>query len=242
MHCLNRPDVLDDRVKGPHRALPAAHGRTGPRTSGLPRGASHTAVCSDLLDVHAGPVFASSGRSPLGGRRGSTASMTHRRCAVAGPPPADALLFAARRLRADPAGIVFAAMTTASNSRRPASRTCCSRASMTLSVAQILDRYAPGLAAAVRQRLLIEAAGKSTRAGRLTRGLSTSELRGGAPLPVVIPLPTRLVSTPVIAGDSAGGHPALLVVSGVMRMCKSHITRPCLAYGWKNPRGRSSCV
>ena len=83
-----------------------------------------------------------------------------------------------------------------------------------LSVAQILDRYAPGLAAAVRERLLFEAAGNSLALVELTGGLSTSQLRGGAPLPVVIPLPTRLVSTPVTAGDTAGGHPALLVVWG----------------------------
>jgi hypothetical protein len=95
--------------KVPHRALPAADGRTGPRTSGLPRGGfAHRGLFGSARRARrSGFRFSgsiSSRRAPRIDRFYASSTMRSDWTA-----PADALLVAARRLNADPVGIVFAA-------------------------------------------------------------------------------------------------------------------------------------
>src|SRR6516165_6434120 len=108
-------------------------------------------------------------------------------------PSAEALVFTARRLRAEPMGILFAAregeearfeaaglpeLGLAGLADQPAAEVLASRA----------RRAAPG----VQDRLLTEAAGNPLALLELAGGLSDEQLQGLVPLPEAIPLTPRL--------------------------------------------------
>jgi len=108
-------------------------------------------------------------------------------------PSAEALVFTARRLRAEPMAILFAAregeearfeaaglpeLALAGLAEQPAAEVLASRA----------RRAAPG----VRDRLLAEAAGNPLALLELAGGLSEEQLAGLVPLPTAVPLTPRL--------------------------------------------------
>ncbi len=106
---------------------------------------------------------------------------------------ADALMFVARRLQADPVGIVFAARDEGAQGFEAAGvAELLLMALDVASAAQILERSAPGLGGTVRARLLAEAAGNPLALAELPVGLSAEQLGGRAPLPFRIPLSSRL--------------------------------------------------
>jgi len=129
---------------------------------------------------------------------------------VAEPPSADALLFAARRLRADPVGIVFAAMTTGQQCEAAGIPDTLPRASMPCPSPTFSIGMHQELAAAMRETLLFEAAGSPLVAGRARRGLEhVSAARWCA---AVARDSVADASRPHTneCGDSARGHLALL--------------------------------
>ena len=106
-------------------------------------------------------------------------------------PSAGALVFTARRLRAERVAIVFAA-------REGELRQFQDLPEMPLgrlpgpAAGQLLDHAAPGLAPAVRHRLLADASGNPLALLELPGDLTTAQLGGRAPLPEAIPLTPRL--------------------------------------------------
>src|SRR6516162_8589088 len=142
-------------------------------------------------------------------------------------PSAEALVFAARRLRAERLGIVFAAregdaarfeaagvpeLAVAGLADQPAAEVLASRA----------RRAVPG----VRDRLLSEAAGNPLALLELPGGLSEEQLAGLVPLPAAVPLTPRLegvfrqrigqlpqtaqAALLIAAADNTGDAPAVL--------------------------------
>lgn len=107
------------------------------------------------------------------------------------PPSADALLFAARRLRADPVAVLFAARDGTTYLRAPGLDTLQVAALDRNSSVALLDAHAHGIAGPTRARILAEASGNPLAIIELTAALTAQTTRGGAawtlpvgPLPV----------------------------------------------------------
>jgi hypothetical protein len=106
-------------------------------------------------------------------------------------PSAGALVFTARRLRAERVAIMFAA-------REGELRQFQDLPEMSLgslpgpAAGQLLDRAAPGIAPTVRNRLLADANGNPLALLELPGELTTAQLGGRAALPEAIPLTPRL--------------------------------------------------
>ena len=108
-------------------------------------------------------------------------------------PSADALVFTARRLRADRLAILFAARHGEAHRFEAAGMPELVLAGVDdRSAAQILNASAHEAAPGVRARLLAEAAGNPLALLELPAGLSSGQLHGFQPLPEVIPLTPRL--------------------------------------------------
>jgi DNA-binding CsgD family transcriptional regulator len=108
-------------------------------------------------------------------------------------PSADALVFAARRLGADPVAMVFGARE--GEPRRfdaPGLPGLLVRGLDHASGAALLDSHAGEASPAVRERLLAEAHGNPLALIELPAGLTYPQLSGTAPLPDAIPLTPRL--------------------------------------------------
>jgi DNA-binding CsgD family transcriptional regulator len=106
------------------------------------------------------------------------------------PPSADALLFAARRLRADPVALVFAARDGAPYFRAPGVDSMRLDALDRESSLALLNVHARGIAAPTRARILVEASGNPLAIIELTAALTARSGTGrtGWTLPVG-PLP-----------------------------------------------------
>jgi DNA-binding CsgD family transcriptional regulator len=108
-------------------------------------------------------------------------------------PSAEALVFAARRLRAEPVAILFAARE---GDERQFEAVGLAEVALTgvdeRSAETLLSDAVAGLTPAVRSRLLTEAAGNPLALVELPRGLSDAQLDGREPLPGAIPLTPRL--------------------------------------------------
>ncbi len=108
-------------------------------------------------------------------------------------PTADALVFAARRLGAEAVVLLFAARE--GESRRFEATglgELVLRGLDRASALELLDRRTEGASAAVRERLLEDAAGNPLALLELPAGLSQQQLAGRAPLSLSIPLSSRL--------------------------------------------------
>jgi DNA-binding CsgD family transcriptional regulator len=109
-------------------------------------------------------------------------------------PSADALVFAARRLRADRLAILFAARDDEARRFEAAGLPELVLAGVDeRSAAQILNTGTHKAAPGVRARLLAEAAGNPLALLELPAGLTAGQLHGLQPLPEVIPLTPRLL-------------------------------------------------
>ena len=108
-------------------------------------------------------------------------------------PSAEALVFAARRLRAEPVAILFAARE---GDERQFEAVGLPEVALTgvddRSAETLLAGAIAGLTPEVRSRLLAEAAGNPLALLELPRGLSDAQLDGREPLPDAIPLTPRL--------------------------------------------------
>jgi DNA-binding CsgD family transcriptional regulator len=142
-------------------------------------------------------------------------------------PSADALVFAARRLRAERLAIVFGAREGEASRFEAAGLP-----ELTLTglggepAAAVLATSAGQAVAGVRDRLLAEAAGNPLALLELPQGLSAEQLAGVAPLPDAMPLTPRLESVfrqrisrlppaaqtvlLIAAADNTGDAPAVL--------------------------------
>jgi DNA-binding CsgD family transcriptional regulator len=110
-------------------------------------------------------------------------------------PSADALVFTARRLRADRLAMLFAARDGEARRFEAAGLPELVLAGVDeRCAAQILDASAHEAVPGVRARLLAEAAGNPLALRELPTGLTAGQLRGLQPLPEVIPLTPRLLS------------------------------------------------
>lgn len=108
-------------------------------------------------------------------------------------PSATALVFAARRLRAERAAMLFTARDREPGQfRAEGLRELLVAGLGAAAAAGVLDRAAPGVAPAVRERLLAEAAGNPLALLELPGGLTASQLAGRALLPEAIPLTPHL--------------------------------------------------
>jgi len=108
-------------------------------------------------------------------------------------PSAGALVFTARRLRAERVAILFAAREGELRQFRSQGLPEMYLGSLPEPAAgQLLDCAAPGIAPAVRNRLLADANGNPLALLELPGGLTTAQLGGRAPLPEAIPLTPRL--------------------------------------------------
>jgi DNA-binding CsgD family transcriptional regulator len=108
-------------------------------------------------------------------------------------PSADALVFTARRLQAERVALLFGARD--GEARRFEAAGVAEMALTGLGVsaaAAVLAARARNAAPAVRDRLLVEAAGNPLALLELPEGLSEEQLEGGVPLPEAIPLSPRL--------------------------------------------------
>jgi hypothetical protein len=106
-------------------------------------------------------------------------------------PSAGALVFTARRLRAERAAIVFAAREGELRQFQDLPEIYPGRLPGP-AAGQLLDRAAPGIAPGVRNRLLADANGNALALLELPGELTTAQLGGRAPLPESIPLTPRL--------------------------------------------------
>lgn len=110
-------------------------------------------------------------------------------------PSADALLFAARRLDAEPAAIVLAARDAGGERFRAEGVPELVVTGLPDEIAAtVLERRVPGAAPSVRSRLLAEAEGNPLALIELPAALSEEQLAGTAPLPEAIPLTPRLAA------------------------------------------------
>jgi hypothetical protein len=108
-------------------------------------------------------------------------------------PSAGALVFTARRLRAERVAILFAARESELRQFRAQGLPEMYLGSLPEPAAgQLLDRAAAGIAATVRSRLLADASGNPLALLELPGELTTAQLGGRAPLPEAIPLTPRL--------------------------------------------------
>ncbi len=108
-------------------------------------------------------------------------------------PSAGALVFAARRLRAERVTMVFAAREGERRQfRAPGLPEMVLGGLVAPAAANVLDRAAPGVAPAVRERLLAEADGNPLALLELPGALTAAQLDGSAPLPEAMPLTPRL--------------------------------------------------
>jgi DNA-binding CsgD family transcriptional regulator len=108
-------------------------------------------------------------------------------------PSAGALVFTARRLRAERVAIVFAAREGEPRQFQAQDLPEMSLDSLPEAAAgQLLDCAAPAIAPAVRNRLLADASGNPLALLELPGELTTAQLGGRAPLPEAIPLTPRL--------------------------------------------------
>ncbi|HZE04905.1 MAG TPA: AAA family ATPase, partial [Solirubrobacteraceae bacterium] len=108
-------------------------------------------------------------------------------------PSAEAMIFAARRLRADPVALVITASEW--EGRRfdaPGLPELSLRGLDSVSAERILDEAAPSLAPTVRARLLADAEGNPLALHELAHGLSEDERDGRQALPEQLPLTPRL--------------------------------------------------
>ena len=108
-------------------------------------------------------------------------------------PSAEALVFTARRLRAEPAAILFCARE--GDPRRfeaPGVHELVLAELDNGSAAALLARHAQGAAPGVRERLLTDAAGNPLALAELPAALSQAQLAGQDPLPEALPLTARL--------------------------------------------------
>jgi len=150
-------------------------------------------------------------------------------------PSAGALMFTARRLRADPVAIVFAA-----RDGEPSRFEAAGVPELTLGglaelpAAEILAARARSAAPSVRDRLLSEAAGNPLALLELPGGLSDQQLHGTAPVPDAIPLTPRLEEVfklragrlsreaqtmlLIAAADNSGDAPAVLRAAAELRL------------------------
>jgi DNA-binding NarL/FixJ family response regulator len=108
-------------------------------------------------------------------------------------PSVDALVFASRRLGADPVAMLFAAATANESAFDAPGLTELELAGLDdESAVAILDSRAPGIAADVRERLLTVAAGNPLALLELPAGLSEAQRLGTEPLAEELPLTPRL--------------------------------------------------
>ena len=108
-------------------------------------------------------------------------------------PSAGALVFTARRLRAERVAIVFAAREDEPRQFQAQDLPEMHLGSLPEAAAgQLLDCAAPGIAPTVRNRLLADANGNPLALLELPGELTTAQLGGRAPLPQAIPLTPRL--------------------------------------------------
>ena len=106
---------------------------------------------------------------------------------------ADALVFAARRLRAERVAMVFAAREGERRQFRASGLPEMVLGGLVApAAANVLDRAAPGVAPAVRERLLAEADGNPLALLELPGALTAAQLDGSVPLPEAMPLTPRL--------------------------------------------------
>jgi AAA ATPase domain len=108
---------------------------------------------------------------------------------------ADALVFSARRLAAEPLAMLFAAREgEASVFAAPGLPELVLEGLAAKAAARLLRASAPAAADPVREWLLAEAAGNPLALLELPSGLSAAQLQGRAALPAAIPLTSRLRS------------------------------------------------
>ena len=108
-------------------------------------------------------------------------------------PSADALVFAARRLRADPVAMIFGVREGEVGTFEAPGLTSLPIGPLDSASAEaILEERGHGAVPAVRRRLLAEAHGNPLALMELPAGLSEAQLAGEAPLPEAIPLTPRL--------------------------------------------------
>jgi DNA-binding CsgD family transcriptional regulator len=129
---------------------------------------------------------------------------------------ADALVFSARRLAAEPVALMFAAREGAGRVFVPPGLPEMVLEGLgTEASTQLLGTSAPAVADPVREWLLAEAAGNPLALLELPSGLSEAQLLGRAALPEAIPLTSRLRSAFVQRVDRlpAGTRTALLIAA-----------------------------
>jgi DNA-binding CsgD family transcriptional regulator len=129
---------------------------------------------------------------------------------------AEALVFSARRLAAEPAAMVFAAREGAGRVfAAPGLPELVVEGLRAEAAAQLLAASAPDAADPVREWLLAEAAGNPLALLELPSGLSAVQLQGRAPLPETAPLTSRLRSAFMQRIDRlpAGTRTALLIAA-----------------------------
>ena len=150
-------------------------------------------------------------------------------------PSSDALMFAARRLRAEPVAILFAAREGEQQRfEAPALRELVVLGLDDASAVRLLAERAGEAVPAVRARLLAEARGNPLALLELPAALSDVQLAGDAPLSEAMPLTPRLQSlfrqrierlpAPtrtallIAAADNAGDLPTVLRAAAEMRL------------------------
>ena len=150
-------------------------------------------------------------------------------------PSADALVFAARRLRAEPVAILFAARDgERQRFETPALQELVVGGLDDASAAELLADRAAEAVPAVHARLLAEAQGNPLALLELPAALSDGQLAGHAPLSEAIPLTPRLQSLfrqrierlpehtqtalLIAAADNAGDLPTVLRAAANMRL------------------------
>jgi DNA-binding CsgD family transcriptional regulator len=121
-------------------------------------------------------------------------------------PSAGALVFTARRLRAERVAMLFAARDGEQRQFRAQGLPELHLGGLPAPAAgQVLDRAAPGITPAVRERLLADAGGNPLALLELPGELTAAQLGGRASLPSAIPLTSRLQR---IFGDRIEALPA----------------------------------
>jgi DNA-binding CsgD family transcriptional regulator len=131
-------------------------------------------------------------------------------------PSADALVFAARRLRAEPVAMLFAAREGEPRRFKADGVPELIVTGLPHEVAvRLMDEHAPQAAPAVRARLVAEAEGNPLALLELPGALSEDQLAGRSPLPDAVPLTPRLATVfrERVERLSASAQDALLVAS-----------------------------
>ncbi|MEV5511301.1 ATP-binding protein [Streptomyces orinoci] len=132
------------------------------------------------------------------------------------PSSAEALLFAARRLEGEPIAFLLAARDPLPAELRPlaAGIPDLRLASLDATAAgELLAERVPGLAAPVRERVIVQSGGHPLALVELPSALTTAQQAGAAPLPDELPVPNRLLVEYQARIEALGARTVLLVAA-----------------------------